>query len=334
MGSLLVRRLLKRRSDHKFILFNSTPTKDFTVFSQKLCVRSAHCLKSLLKCNIIITAQGSEYSSHIIHSLRRFNWKGYWIDASSVLRREHNAVVVLDPVNFSLILRSLGRSIRTFVGGNCTVSLMLLGIKNVSKQNLFTALFITTLQSASGAGIRYVNTVLNQTRLLASSRTDDVLFSNHSALPLALAVTPWIDSETGRRGTSREEQKGYVETLRITNTNCQNVIIGSVCVRVSVLRCHAQSLLLKLTAIMSAGYVADIIQSATRWIKLIPNASELSKLYLNPHYTSNTLIICIGRMKKVASSYLSAFTIGDQLLWGASEPISRIVSFMISRHSE
>ena len=325
-----MRRLLKEQRNHKFILLNSIPAKRFAVLSESLSVRCADCLRSLLRCNIIVTAQGSGYSDRIIYSLRKLNWKGYWVDASSSLRRKQNALIVLDPINLSLIKDCLARGIRIFVGGNCTVSLMLLGVKNIVQHGLFTSLFITTLQSASGAGARYVNTMLDQTKSLAFNQSDDVLFANNPTHSLALTVVPWIDEETGRAGTSREEQKGYVETLRIGDVSCQNVTVNSTCIRVSMMRCHAQNLFVKLTETIGLGCFNDIIQSATRWVKLVPNIPGLSKLYLSPHYASSTLTICVGRLKKLAANYFSVFTIGDQLLWGAAEPISRLINLIIS----
>ncbi|KAH0998298.1 aspartate-semialdehyde dehydrogenase [Candidatus Tremblaya phenacola] len=334
VGSVFIKQLAANINNEntKFIFLSSSYKRLIKILKGSYYVKKANDVKALLKCKIIVTMQGSGYTDITLAKLRNLNWVGYWIDAASSLRRLLNVCVVLDPVNSSNIKRSIEASKKSFVGGNCTVSLMLMALHSLIRRSKMKWMFVTTFQSVSGAGANYVKSLLLQMAVLSRVRFRNVISSSiqfrisdpNASETVAGSIVSWIDEETNKLGTSKEEQKGLIEANRILDLPMK-IHVGGVCVRVGVLRCHSQSFLIKVERKMCFGCVADIIQSTSRWVKLLPNRKPYSRLLLTPEVISGSLVIAIGRLKKMAfnSGLLSMFTVGDQLLWGATEPIKR-----------
>ncbi len=301
---------------------------------------SAMDSKELAKMDILVSCQGGEYTTEIFPMLRKDGWKGVWIDAASTLRLKDDAVIVLDPVNRTFIQDSIHKGVKNFVGGNCTVSLLLIALDGLFKENLVEWVSSMTYQAASGAGAKNMIELLDQmksvgtafaknpagsaldlekqmTTLMASSEFPKTNFGH----PLALNVLPWIDSEMPS-GQSKEEWKAQVEANKILQTKSVIPIDGT-CVRVGALRCHSQGLTIKLKKSAHPSTVEEIISSANPWVKLIANNKPDSLRELTPAAVSGKLHIPIGRVRPMTlgDQYFNAFTLGDQLLWGAAEPL-------------
>lgn len=301
---------------------------------------SAMDSKELAKMDILVSCQGGEYTTEIFPMLRKDGWKGVWIDAASTLRLKDDAVIVLDPVNRTFIQDSIHKGVKNFVGGNCTVSLLLIALDGLFKENLVEWVSSMTYQAASGAGAKNMIELLDQmksvgtafaknpagsaldlekqmTTLMASSEFPKTNFGH----PLALNVLPWIDSEMPS-GQSKEEWKAQVEANKILQTKTVIPIDGT-CVRVGALRCHSQGLTIKLKKSAHPSTVEEIISSANPWVKLIANNKPDSLRELTPAAVSGKLHIPIGRVRPMTlgDQYFNAFTLGDQLLWGAAEPL-------------
>lgn len=316
----------------KYLFLSSTYKRLVKFLIGVYNVKKANDVNVLLKCKAIVSMQGSNYTTITLSNLRNLNWTGYWIDASSSLRRQLNVCVVLDPVNSSNIKRSIESDIRNYVGGNCTVSLMLMVLHRLIRRSNMKWLFVTTFQSVSGAGSNYVKCLLLQMAFLSRTSVREALTTNIQTRlndpsvseSVVGSVVPWIDEETNKLGTSKEEQKGFIETNRLLGLPMK-AHIGGVCIRVGVLRCHSQSFLIKVEKSLSFGCIADIVQTTSRWIKLLPNIKAYSRLLLTPEHIAGSLVVVIGRLKKLPFNrgILSMFTVGDQLLWGAAEPIKR-----------
>jgi aspartate-semialdehyde dehydrogenase len=308
-------------------------------------------VSALARMDAIVTCQGSEHTKQIYPKLRKSGWNGYWIDASSALRMNDDAVIVLDPVNAEHIKNALARGIKNFVGGNCTVSLMLMAVSELFRAGHVEWLSTMTYQSASGAGAKHMKELVAQMGVLgdcarevlenpASSalevdrliteklRSPDLDVSNFQA-PLAASLIPWIDSPV-EGGQTREEWKGQVETAKILGLP-KPVPVDGICVRVGAMRCHSQGLTIKLKRDIPLGEIEDIIRGGNQWVKLIPNTKEATLRELTPAAVSGTLTVPIGRLRKMkmGPEYLAAFTVGDQLLWGAAEPIRRMLRILI-----
>ena len=312
-------------------------------------LQNAYDLEALKKLSIIVTAQGGDYTSEVYPKLREAGWNGLWIDAASTLRMKDDAVIVLDPVNRHVIDAALGKGVRTFVGGNCTVSCMLMGLGGLYEHGLVEWMTATTYQAASGGGAQHMRELLTQFGLInheVKSLLDDpasaildidrqvlalqqsgTLPHEHFGVPLAGNLIPWIDKDLGN-GTSREEWKGGVETNKILGRTGADVIpIDSLCVRIGAMRCHSQALTIKLTRDVPLDEITDMLRNNNPWAKIVPNTREDSMHQLTPVAVTGTLQIPVGRLRKLAmgSQYLGAFTVGDQLLWGAAEPLRRML---------
>jgi aspartate-semialdehyde dehydrogenase len=311
----------------------------------------ARNITTLSKHDVLVTCQGGGYTSEVYKQLRDSGWKGYWIDAASTLRMAGDSVVVLDPVNRDVIDSALSSGIKNYIGGNCTVSLMLMAIGGLFREGLVEWVSSMTYQAASGAGAKNMRELLLQMRVLAGSAGDlldnpasaildidknvtDML--NRPALPtenfgapLAGSLIPWIDSPVDA-GQTREEWKGYVETNKILG-NEKPIPVDGICVRIGAMRCHAQGLTIKLTEDVSVPRLEEILGSANDWVEIIPNTKEETLKNLTPAAVSGTLRIPVGRIHKmnIGPEYLTAFTVGDQLLWGAAEPIRRILRIVL-----
>ena len=320
-------------------------------------VRNARDLESLAAMDVLVSCQGSDYTAQIYPALRAAGWNGYWIDAAKTLRMQDDAVIVLDPVNLPLIRSALARGIRNYIGGNCTVSCMMMGMQGLFAHDLVEWMTCATYQAASGGGAQHMRELLVQfglineevKRLLAdpasaileidrkvlAKQNDGSLPMEHfGGVPLAGNLIPWIDQDLGN-GVSLEEWKGGAETNKILgrggSPGAPVVPVDSVCVRVGAMRCHSQALTIKLRKDVPLEEISRIIASANEWVRVIPNDRDSSIRELTPAAVTGRMHIAVGRLRKLSmgGEYLAAFTVGDQLLWGAAEPLRRMLRILL-----
>ena len=313
----------------------------------------AEDIEELKKLDIIITCQGGDYTKAVHPQLRQAGWNGYWIDAASTLRMEDNAVIILDPVNRNVIDAALAKGVKDYIGGNCTVSLMLMGLGGLFRNNLVEWVTSMTYQAASGAGAPNMRELLSQMGALYSTVStelqnpgsaileidqkvtaalrDGSLPTKEFGFPLAGNLLPWIDREV-EDGQSREELKGFVEANKILGS-AKPIPVDGICVRVSAMRCHSQALTIKLTKDLPLAEIESIIANDNQWVKLVPNNKADSLAGLTPAAVSGTLTVPVGRLRKMkmGPQYLQAFTCGDQLLWGAAEPLRRMLRILLEK---
>lgn len=354
VGSVLVDRM---EAEGDFKLFNSyffstslKGQKAFDYENSHDVYLDSNNLDELMEMDMIITCQGGDYTKSIHPEIRNKGWKGYWIDAASALRMSDNAVIILDPVNGNVIEKSLESGIKDFVGGNCTVSLMLMALGGLFKEGVVEWMTSMTYQAASGAGARNMLELLDQysyldkvyqgekrsaanTALMIEKTLADKLHASdfpkdNFGAPLALSLLPWIDTKV-ENGQSREEWKAQVEANKILQTN-EMIPIDGTCVRVGSLRCHSQAFTVKLKKDIDIKTIESLISEHNDWVELIPNDKEETLQKLTPANVSGTLKIPVGRVRKMTlgKDFLNAFTIGDQLLWGAAEPLRRMLHFL------
>lgn len=359
VGSVLLNRMKKECDfNHFYSIFFSTSQIGNTapdIFSrqQNFILQNAWDIEYLSTLDIIVTCQGSSYTKIVYPQLRKNGWTGYWIDTASYLRMSQNALIVLDPVNYEVIKKGIKDGIKVFVGGNCTVSLMLMALGGLFEKKLIEWVSVSTYQAASGYGAKAIQELLIQMGqvynaiedLLIDSKThileiDRLIteFSKTDAIsidcfkkPLISNVIPWIGEKNFLyQGQTQEEWKGQVETNKILGSS-DLVYIDSLCVRVSSLRCHSQALTIKLKQDISLIEIENLIKSHNKWIDVVPNEFELSLDRLLPLSVSGTLKIAIGRLRKmnIGNRFISAFTVGDQLLWGAAEPVRRMLLLLL-----
>ncbi|MBZ5488283.1 aspartate-semialdehyde dehydrogenase [Halomonas aquamarina] len=314
-------------------------------------LKDAFALEELKALDVIVTCQGGDYTKQVYADLRKNGWQGYWIDAASTLRMEDDATIVLDPVNRKVIDAQLAKGARTFVGGNCTVSLMLMGLGGLFEADMVEWMTSMTYQAASGSGAKHMRELLNQMgqlrdsvsgeladpssaileidrKVTAAMRGDDFSIENFTA-PLAGSLLPWIDTKLDN-GQSREEWKGFVETNKILGRGDKPVPIDGLCVRIGAMRSHSQAFTIKLKQDVPLDEIEERIASHNEWVKLIPNDKEATVAGLTPAAATGTLNIPVGRLRKLnmGGEYLSAFSVGDQLLWGAAEPLKRMLKIL------
>ena len=310
-------------------------------------LKDAKSLNELTGCDVLISCQGGEYTTQIYGPLRKSGWQGYWIDAASTLRMSDEAVIVLDPVNANVIQDGLAYGVRTFAGGNCTVSLMLMAVSALFKARLVEWVTTMTYQAASGAGaakmlelVKQMEYLTNPTRATPSESALEVdrmmieaqrkssLPTQEIGAPLAGSLLPWIDRDMPG-GQTREEWKGMAEANKIMALNPQ-VPVDGICVRVGTMRCHSQALCIKLTKDVPVHDIEQMLASSNPWVRVIPNDKESTLRCLTPTAVSGTLNVPIGRLHKLklGPQFLGAFTVGDQLLWGAAEPLRRILRIL------
>ncbi|ASM52332.1 aspartate-semialdehyde dehydrogenase [Pseudoalteromonas espejiana DSM 9414] len=309
-------------------------------------------VNELAKMDIIVTCQGGDYTKAVYPKLRESGWDGYWIDAASALRMVDDSIIVLDPVNKDVIEQGLAQGVKTFVGGNCTVSLMLLALGGLFEQDLIEWVSPMTYQAASGAGARNMKELIAQMGAIHSSVAEqldnpssaileiDKIVSEKMAssdlpqdqfgVPLAGSLIPWIDVPMPS-GQSKEEWKAQVEANKILGSSKQPVPIDGLCVRIGAMRCHSQAMTIKLREDISVEKIEEILASHNEWVKVIPNERDISTTDLSPVKVTGTLSIPVGRIRKLAMGpkYISAFTVGDQLLWGAAEPLRRMLRIIV-----
>jgi aspartate-semialdehyde dehydrogenase len=317
-------------------------------------LQDAHDLKALKALEILISCQGGDYTNEIFPKLRAAGWKGYWIDAASALRMQDDAVIILDPVNLQVIKEALSHGIKNYIGGNCTVSLMLMAVHGLLGADLVEWISAMTYQAASGAGAQHMRELLAQmgaahrsvSRLLedpAGSILDidrsvsealrsDATPKEQFGFALAGSLLPWIDKDLGN-GQSREEWKAQAEGNKILGRSQRPIPMDGVCVRIGAMRCHSQALTIKLKRDVPLREVEQTLAQANDWVRVIPNTRDASLTALSPVKVSGTLEIPIGRLRKLAMGpeYLCAFTVGDQLLWGAAEPLRRMLRILLER---
>ena len=317
---------------------------------------SAMDIEALAKMDIIITCQGGDYTNQIFPPLRSRGWNGYWIDAASSLRMKEDAIIILDPVNEQVIRRGLATGVKNFIGGNCTVSLMLMALHGLFQQGLIEWLTSMTYQAASGAGAQNMRELLKQMgsihakvapsledpasaileidRTVADSLRGPDFPTENFGVPLAGSLIPWIDKDLGQ-GQSKEEWKGPTETNKILGLAPGTIPIDGICVRIGAMRCHSQALTIRLKRDVPLDEIQGMLAAANPWAKVVPNTREASIRELTPAAVTGGLNCPVGRLRKLdlgtvdSGRYLSAFTVGDQLLWGAAEPLRRMMRLLI-----
>jgi len=358
VGSVLVQRM---REEHDFdaiepVFFSTSQAGAAAPAMGKRVppVKQAKDLSELTAMEVLISCQGGDYTSEIYPKLREAGWQGYWIDAASTLRMAPDAVIILDPVNRDVIDRALERGIRNYIGGNCTVSLMLMAMTGLFRAGLVEWMTAMTYQAASGAGAKQMRELVSQMgRLHASARTllddpasaildvdrtvtetlraGDFPVEHTYGHPLAGSLLPWIDKDLGN-GQSREEWKGAAETNKILGRSKEPIPVDGICVRIGSMRCHSQGLTIKLRRDVPLAEIESMLRAAHEWVRVVPNEKEASLRDLTPAAVTGTLQVPIGRLRKLAmgGEYLGAFTVGDQLLWGAAEPLRRMLRILQS----
>jgi aspartate-semialdehyde dehydrogenase len=357
VGSVLMQRMAAERDlDHVDPVFFSTSQAGGAapaIGGRKAGpLRDASDLEALAGCDVVVTCQGGDYTNAIHPQLRAAGWKGYWIDAASALRMKDDAVIILDPVNRNVIDAALKAGVRDFIGGNCTVSLMMMALNGLFRADLVEWITSMTYQAASGAGAPNMRELVEQMGVVHSSAAallrdpasaildiDRVVTDKLRAADfpkaqfgaaLAGSLIPWIDKDLGN-GQSREEWKGGAETNKILGRKAASAIpVEGICVRIGAMRCHSQAMTIKLKRDLPLAEIESLIAGGNEWVRHVPNTRDESIAQLSPAKVSGTLDIPIGRVRKLAmgGEYLAAFTVGDQLLWGAAEPIRRMLRIL------
>ncbi|GGY76505.1 aspartate-semialdehyde dehydrogenase [Pseudoduganella plicata] len=363
VGSVLMQRMQEEGDfDHIEPVFFSTSNtggKAPAMAKNETTLKDATDIEELKRCEIIISCQGGDYTSDVFPKLRAAGWNGYWIDAASTLRMDKDAVIVLDPVNLNVIKDAMVKGVRNFIGGNCTVSCMLMGLGGLFKQDMVEWMTSMTYQAASGGGAQHMRELLTQfgtinaavkplldnpaSAILEIDR--QVLATQHGlsgeetkqfGVPLAGNLIPWIDKDLNN-GQSKEEWKGGAETNKILGRGADfgsSVIpVDGLCVRIGAMRCHSQALTIKLKKDVPLDEINDIIAGDNEWVKFVPNTREASVRDLTPAAVTGSLTIPVGRVRKMSMGpeYISAFTVGDQLLWGAAEPLRRMLRIVLDK---
>ncbi|MEK6243059.1 MAG: aspartate-semialdehyde dehydrogenase [Pseudomonadota bacterium] len=356
VGSVLVHRMREEKDfDHLEPVFFSTSQaggKGPDIGKDAAPVANAMDIEALRELPVIIVCQGSDYTNEVHPKLRAAGWKGYWIDAANALRMKDDAVLILDPVNMPQIKDGLARGAKDYIGGNCTVSLMLMGMAGLLQRDLVEWMTCMTYQAASGAGAATMRelaqqmahlgdvakpalddpaaTALDIDRRVSAALRNGALPKDEIGYPLAASLLPWIDQDLGD-GQSREEWKAQAEGNKILGRSERPIPIDGICVRVGALRCHSQALTIKLKKNVPLDEIEGILAEAHDWVKVIPNRREESLAELTPAAVTGKLSVPIGRLRKMpmGGEYLAAFTVGDQLLWGAAEPLRRMVRILL-----
>ena len=363
VGSVLMDRM-QAEGDFDLIepLFFSTSNAGGTAPAQaknETKLQDAHDIAALKRCDIVITCQGGDYTNEVFPKLRAEGWNGHWIDAASSLRMKDDAVIVLDPVNMPVIKEALSKGGRNWIGGNCTVSCMLMGVGALYKAGLVEWMSTQTYQAASGGGAQHMRELLTQfgtlnaevrsllddpksaileidRKVIGKQRALGEAETAHFGVPLGGSLIPWIDKDLGN-GMSREEWKGMAETNKILGQgegfSRPAVPVDGFCVRVGAMRCHSQALTFKLKKDVPLADIEAMIAADNEWVKVVPNTREATIKDLTPVAVTGTMTIPVGRLRKLAMGpdYLGAFTIGDQLLWGAAEPLRRMLRILLDR---
>jgi aspartate-semialdehyde dehydrogenase len=356
VGSVLVQRMREERDfdliDPSFFSTSQAGVTAPNVGTRAAVVKDAKSIAELSAMDVLISCQGGEYTAEIHPALRKAGWNGYWIDAARHLRMADEAVIILDPVNRAVIDRALDRGVKDFIGGNCTVSLMLMAMDGLFRADLVEWMTSMTYQAASGGGAKHMRELLSQMGVAHASVTDlladpassildidrEVIATQRSSsfpvenfsFPLAGSLLAWIDADLGN-GQSREEWKAEAEGNKILGRTSNRIPIDGICVRIGSMRCHSQALTVKLRRDVPLPEIERLLASANQWVTIVPNEKNATLRYLTPTAVTGTLTVPVGRLKKLSmgGEYLQAFTVGDQLLWGAAEPLRRILRIML-----
>jgi aspartate-semialdehyde dehydrogenase len=356
VGSVLVQRMREERDfdlvDPVFFSTSQAGSTGPSIGKTVPAVKDANDVNALAAMDILISCQGGEYTADIHPRLRKAGWKGYWIDAARQLRMADDAVIILDPVNRAVIDRAVDRGIKDFIGGNCTVSLMLMAMDGLFRADLIEWTTSMTYQAASGGGAKHMRELVSQMglahasvadlladprssildidrQLIATQRGSDFPVENFE-YPLAGSLLAWIDADLGN-GQSREEWKAQAEGNKILGRSSRPIPIDGICVRVGSMRCHSQALTVKLRRDVPLAEIESMLAGANDWVKVVPNEKKVTLRDLTPTAVTGTLTVPVGRLKKLSmgGEYLQAFTVGDQLLWGAAEPLRRMMRIIV-----
>jgi aspartate-semialdehyde dehydrogenase len=359
VGSVLMERMLTEKDfkgyEPLFFTTSNVGGKGPEIGIETPPLKDAFNLSLLSGMDILVTCQGGDYTNKMYPELRNAGWKGYWIDSASTLRMDKDSIIVLDPVNRDVIDAGLSSGVKTYVGGNCTVSLMLMAVSGLFAEGHVEWISSMTYQAASGAGANHMRELIAQMALLGYAAKESLDNPASTALeidtlitkelrgssipvqyfgaPLAGSLIPWIDRAM-ESGQTREEWKGFVEANKILGTK-NPVPVDGICVRVGAMRCHSQGLTIKLNKNVPIGEVVDVVAKGNDWVKVIPNDKDSTLKHLSPAAVSGILTVPIGRIHKMlmGPEYVTAFTCGDQLLWGAAEPIRRVLNIVIEHLS-
>ena len=353
VGSVLVQRMREERDfdlvDPIFFSTSQAGASGPSIGKTVPAVKDANDVTALAAMDVLISCQGGEYTADIHPKLRKAGWTGYWIDAARHLRMADDAVIILDPVNRPVIDRALDRGLKDFIGGNCTVSLMLMALDGLFRADLIDWMTSMTYQAASGGGAKHMRELVSQMglahasvadlladpassildidrELITTQRGRDFPVQNFEGFPLAGSLLPWIDADLGT-GQSREEWKAEAEGNKILGRTSRPIPIDGICVRVGSMRCHSQALTVKLRRDVPLAEIEGMLADANDWVKVVPNEKKVTLRDLTPTAVTGTLTVPVGRLKKLSmgGEYLQAFTVGDQLLWGAAEPLRRMM---------
>jgi aspartate-semialdehyde dehydrogenase len=358
VGSVLLQRMREERDfdliDPVFFTTSTVGGKGPDVGKGSAVLLDGNDIKLLAGCDYLVTCQGGDYTKAVYPKLRAAGWNGYWIDAASALRMDKDAVIILDPVNRAQIDAAVAAGMKSYIGGNCTLSLMLMAIHGLVKADLVEWVSVMTYQAASGAGAQNMRELLVQMgeihfaakallddpasaildidRDVAGIQRDEGFPTEHFGVPLAGSLLPWIDSDLGN-GQSREEWKGFVETNKILGREANPIPVDGLCVRVGAMRCHSQGMTLKLRKDLPVPEIEALLANANPWVRVVPNRKEETLKRLTPVAVTGTLEVPVGRIRKLnlGPEYVSAFTVGDQLLWGAAEPLRRMLRILLGR---
>ncbi|MEE1951567.1 aspartate-semialdehyde dehydrogenase [Pseudomonas alcaligenes] len=358
VGSVLMQRMLEERDfdliEPVFFTTSNVGGQGPAIGKDVAPLKDAYSIDELKSLDVILTCQGGDYTNEVFPKLREAGWNGYWIDAASSLRMADDSVIVLDPVNRKVIDQSLDAGTKNYIGGNCTVSLMLMALGGLYEAGLVEWMSAMTYQAASGAGAQNMRELIKQMGAIHGAVADDLANPASAILdidrkvaetmrgeafpvdnfgvPLAGSLIPYIDKELPN-GQSREEWKGQAETNKILGRIKSPIPVDGLCVRIGAMRCHSQALTIKLNKDVPLADIEGLISQHNPWVKLVPNTREASIRDLGPTAVTGTLNVPIGRLRKLnmGSQYLGAFTVGDQLLWGAAEPLRRMLRILLER---
>ncbi len=358
VGSVLMGRMREEKDfslvEPVFFTTSNVGGKSPNVGKDAPPLKDAKDIDELKAMETIVSCQGGDYTNEIYPRLRAAGWKGYWIDAASSLRMEKDSIIILDPVNMRVIKEGLSKGIKNYIGGNCTVSLMLMALGGLYERGLVEWMSAMTYQAASGAGANNMRELLKQMgsihgsvkgllsdlssaileidRTVAAHIRSDAYPKEFFGVPLAGSVIPWIDRQL-ENGQSREEWKGQAETNKILGREANPVPIDGTCVRVGAMRCHSQALTIKLTKDIPLDEITEMISGHNSWVKVVPNERDITVRELTPAAITGTLTVPVGRLRKMnmGPAYLNAFTCGDQLLWGAAEPLRRMLRILVEK---
>ncbi|MDP3978073.1 MAG: aspartate-semialdehyde dehydrogenase [Pseudomonas sp.] len=358
VGSVLMQRMLEEQDfdliEPVFFTTSNVGGQGPAIGKDIAPLKDAYSIDELKGLDVILTCQGGDYTSEVFPKLREAGWKGYWIDAASSLRMADDAVIVLDPVNRKVIDQQLDAGSKNYIGGNCTVSLMLMALGGLYEAGLVEWMSAMTYQAASGAGAQNMRELIKQMGAINASVADELADPASAILdidrkvaeamrgesfpvdnfgvPLAGSLIPYIDKELPN-GQSREEWKAQAETNKILGRFKNPIPVDGLCVRIGAMRCHSQALTIKLNKDVPLSDIEGLISQHNPWVKLVPNQREASIRELGPTAVTGTLSVPIGRLRKLnmGSQYLGAFTVGDQLLWGAAEPLRRMLRILLER---